>query len=307
MSVVDRQVVIITGAGRGLGRAHALELARRGAAVVVNDLGASLDGNGTEVGPAEEVAEEVRRLGGLALVNGDDVSEPDGANRLLAATLDAFGKVDVLVNNAGILRDRMLVNMTIDEWDAVVKVHLRGTFAPTSAVTRHWRALVKDGAEVDGRIINTTSSSGIYGNPGQSNYGAAKAGIAAMTIIAARELGRYGIKVNAIAPAALTRMTENLRPDRPVVPEGEFDPGAPDNVSPLVAWLASPAAKDVTGRVFNIRGGHLSVAEGWIAGPGVEEDRRLSVEDLDGILPDLLAQARANALPSGRPPQEVPA
>ncbi len=305
MSALDRQVVIITGAGRGLGRAHALEFARRGAAVVVNDLGASLDGSGQEAGPAEQVAEEVRILGGAALVNGDDISEPDGAERLLAATLDAFGKVDVLVNNAGILRDRTVVNMTIDEWDAVIKVHLRGTFAPMQAVARHWRELSKAGQPVDGRIINTTSSSGIYGNPGQGNYGAAKAGIASLTIIASRELARYGITVNAIAPAALTRMTEGLRTDRPEIPEGQFDPGAPDNVSPLVAWLASPAAAEVTGRVFNIRGGHLSVAEGWLAGPGVEEDRRLEVEDLDVILPDLLAQARPNAVMNGKVPEAV--
>ncbi|OLT40641.1 short-chain dehydrogenase [Saccharomonospora sp. CUA-673] len=307
MSALDRQVVIITGAGRGLGRAHALQLAERGAAVVVNDLGASLDGTGSQVEPADEVAEEVRRRGGLSLVNGDDISEPEGAARLLEATLDAFGKVDVLVNNAGILRDRMLVNMSVEEWDAVIKVHLRGTFAPTSAVSRHWRQLSKDGHDVDGRIINTTSSSGIYGNAGQSNYGAAKAGIAAMTIIAARELARYGVKVNAIAPAAHTRMTENLRPDRPVIPEGEFDPGAPGNVSPLVAWLASPAAKDVTGRVFNIRGGHISVAEGWIAGPGVEETRRFRVEELDDIVPDLLDRARPHAMPNGRVPEEASA
>lgn len=305
MSAGDRQVVIVTGAGRGLGRAHALEFADRGAAVVVNDLGASLDGTGHEPGPAEQVAEEVRARGGLALVNGDDISEPEGAQRLLAATLDAFGKVDVLVNNAGILRDRTLVNMTIEEWDAVIKVHLRGTFAPMSAVAKHWRELSKAGEQVDGRIINTTSSSGIYGNPGQGNYGAAKAGIASLTIIASRELARYGITVNAIAPAALTRMTEGLRTDRPEIPEGQFDPGAPENVSPLVAWLASPAAANVTGRVFNIRGGHVSVAEGWIAGPGVEEERRLTVEDLDGILPDLLAQARPNAVMNGKVPQEA--
>ncbi|MTB89553.1 SDR family NAD(P)-dependent oxidoreductase [Aeromicrobium senzhongii] len=307
MSTSDRQVVIITGAGRGLGRAHALEFAERGAAVVVNDLGASLDGTGAEQGPAEEVAEQVRARGGDVLVNGDDISEPEGAERLLAATLDAFGRVDVLVNNAGILRDRTLINMTIEEWDAVIKVHLRGTFAPMKAVATHWRELSRAGEPVDGRIINTTSSSGIYGNPGQSNYGAAKAGIAAMTIIASRELARYGITVNAIAPAALTRMTEGLRTDRPEIAEGEFNPGAPENVSPLVAWLASPAAKDVTGRVFNVRGGHVSVAEGWIAGPSVEEQRRLTVEDLDTILPDLLAQARPNALMNGKVPQEVPA
>ena len=295
MTATDRQVVIITGAGRGLGRAHALEFAERGAAVVVNDLGASLDGHGTEVGPAELVAQEVRDRGGLALVNGDDISEPEGAQRLLAATLDAFGRVDVLVNNAGILRDRTLVNMTIDEWDAVIKVHLRGTFAPMSAVAKHWRELSKAGQEVDARIINTTSSSGIYGNAGQSNYGAAKAGIAAMTVITAMELGRYGVTVNAVAPAALTRMTENLRPDREKPDPNAFDPSAADNIAPLVVWLAGPAAREVTGRVFNVRGGMISVAEGWQAGPGVDKGARWTVEELDDVLPGLVAKAAPNA------------
>ena len=299
----DRQVVIITGAGRGLGRAHALEFARRGAAVVVNDLGAGLDGSGAASGPAESVVEEVRALGGAAIANGDDISEPEGAEKLFQAALNEWGRVDALVNNAGILRDRMLVNMTIDEWDAVIRVHLRGTFAPMRVAAGHWRDLAKQGVDVDARIINTTSSSGIYGNPGQINYGAAKAGIAAMTVIAARELERYGITVNAIAPAALTRMTENLNPNRPKPEEGAFDPGAPDNVSPLVVWLASPAARHVTGRVFNVRGGHLSVAEGWIAGPTAEQDHRWTVEEVDAVLPGLIAEARANALTNGKVPE----
>ena len=302
MAHKDPQVVIITGAGRGLGRAHALEFARRGAAVVVNDLGAGLDGTGAASGPAEQVVEEVRALGGQAIANGDDVSEPEGAAKLFQAALNEWGKVDVLVNNAGILRDRMLVNMTVDEWDAVIKVHLRGTFAPMRVAAEHWRDLAKSGVEIDARIINTTSSSGIYGNPGQINYGAAKAGIAAMTVIAARELQRYGVTVNAIAPAALTRMTEGLNPDRPAPPEDGFDAFAPENVSPLVVWLASPAARDVTGRVFNIRGGHVSVAEGWAAGPTAEQDHRWVVEELDVVLPGLLAEARPNALTNGKVP-----
>jgi NAD(P)-dependent dehydrogenase (short-subunit alcohol dehydrogenase family) len=299
----DRQVVIITGAGRGLGRAHALEFARRGAAVVVNDLGAGLDGSGAASAPAESVVEEVRALGGAAIANGDDISDPEGAEKLFQAALNEWGHVDVLVNNAGILRDRMLVNMSIEEWDAVIRVHLRGTFAPMRVAAGHWRDLAKSGVDVDARIINTTSSSGIYGNPGQINYGAAKAGIAAMTVIAARELERYGVSVNAIAPAALTRMTENLNPHRARPGEGEFDPGAPENVSPLVVWLASPAARQVTGRVFNVRGGHISVAEGWAAGPTAEQDHRWSVEEIDAVLPGLIADARANALTNGKVPE----
>ncbi|MDQ4113104.1 MAG: SDR family oxidoreductase [Actinomycetota bacterium] len=303
MASTDRQVVIITGAGRGLGRAHALEFARRGAAVVVNDLGAGLDGTGKADDPAQQVVEEVRALGGEAIANGSDISDPEGAEKLFQDALNEWGRVDVLVNNAGILRDRMLVNMSIDEWDAVIKVHLRGTFAPMSVAAQHWRELSKRGEEVDARIINTTSSSGIYGNPGQINYGAAKAGIAAMTVIAAQELRRYGITVNAIAPAALTRMTENLNPNRPQVAEGEWNPGAPENVSPVVAWLASPSAREVTGRVFNVRGGHVSVAEGWVAGPTEEKDGPWTVEELDVVLPSMIADARANSLTSGRTPE----
>lgn len=303
MSELSDRVVIITGAGRGIGREHALEFARRGAAVVVNDIGAELDGAGSASGPAGEVVETIRAAGGRAIANGDDVSEFDGAERLLQAALDEFGKVDVLVNNAGILRDRMLVNMSIDEWDAVIKVHLRGTFAPMRVLSEHWRTLSKAGEKVDARIVNTTSSSGIYGNPGQINYGAAKAGIAAMTVIASRELERYGIAVNAIAPAALTRMTENLNPNREAVLEGEFDPGAPDNIAPLVAWLGSSGAKGVTGRVFNVRGGYVSVAEGWVAGPEADRGARWTVEELDEALPELISKARPNSATNGKSPE----
>jgi len=210
MGICDGRVVVITGAGRGIGREHALEFASQGAKVVVNDLGAEVDGSGSSAGPAGEVVDEIRGMGAEAVANGDDVSDYEGAGRLIQTAIDTFGTIDVLVNNAGILRDRMLVNMTIDEWDAVIRVHLRGTFAPTRHAVEYWRNRSKAGETNDARVINTTSPSGIYGNVGQTNYGAAKAGIASFTVIAAMELGRYGVTVNAIAPAALTRMTENL-------------------------------------------------------------------------------------------------
>lgn len=296
---LDGKVVVITGAGRGLGRAHALEFARRGASVVVNDLGTGVDGTGAASEPALEVVERIRGLGGEAIANGEDISEPEGAAKLLQAAISEFGQLDVLVNNAGILRDRTLVNMTIDEWDAVIKVHLRGTFAPMQAAAEYWRGLAKSGVEVDARIINTSSPSGLYGNIGQSNYGAAKAGIAAMTIIAAQELQRYGVTVNAIAPAAATRMTEGLSAPREIA-QGAFDPGAPENVSPLVVWLAGPTARNVTGRVFNTHGGHVSVAEGWVAGPTAERDSRWTVEDLDEVIPRLVAEARPGSTIDGK-------
>src|SRR3954470_19729005 len=267
--IVEGRVVIVTGAARGIGRGHALEFARQGAKVVVNDLGAEVDGSGSSTGPAGEVVERIRAEGGEAIANGEDVSDFEGARRLVESAVERFGDLHVLVNNAGILRDRMLVNMTAEEWDAVIRVHLRGTFAPLRHAAAYWRERGKAGERVAAAVVNTTSSSGIYGNPGQTNYGAAKAGIAAFTVIAAMELGRYGVTVNAVAPAALTRMTENLRPDRPVAPDGQFDASAADNIAPLVVWLAGPGARDVTGRVLNVRGGRISVAEGWSAGPEV--------------------------------------
>jgi NAD(P)-dependent dehydrogenase (short-subunit alcohol dehydrogenase family) len=262
--ICDGRVAVITGAARGIGRAHALAFAAEGAKVVVNDLGAEVDGRGSSGGPAGEVVDAIRDMGGEAVANGDDVSDWDGAGRLIETAVDTFGGIDVLVNNAGILRDRMLVNMSEDEWDAVVKVHLKGTFAPLRWAAAHWRERAKAGKSNDARIINTSSGSGLYGNPGQLNYGAAKAGIASMTDIAAKELGRYGVTVNAIAPAALTRMTENLgfgQAARDVEP-GTFDAFAPENISPLVVWLGSAESAGVTGRVFNVAGGRVSVAEG---------------------------------------------
>ncbi len=305
MSQICRdRVVIVTGAGNGIGREHALEFARQGAAVVVNDLGAEVDGSGTSIGPANEVVEQIRSLGGDAVVNGDDVSGEEGAKRLVDTALSEFGRLDVLVNNAGILRDRMLVNMTFDEWDAVIRVHLRGTFGPTHFAAEHWRELSKAGEHVDARIINTTSASGIYGNAGQTNYGAAKAGIAAMTIIAALELAHYGVTVNAIAPGAATRMTIPLRPasanDKPA---GEgFDPRSPENIAPLVVWLGSAESAGITGRVFNVSGGRISVAEGWRAGPGVSQGQRWDPAVLGDVIPRLVAQAAPNATMAGSAP-----
>jgi NAD(P)-dependent dehydrogenase (short-subunit alcohol dehydrogenase family) len=298
----DDRVVVITGAGRGIGREHALEFARQGADVVVNDLGAEVDGTGASMEPAQQVAEEIRALGRRALVNGDDVADEAGAERLVNTTIETFGRIDVLVNNAGILRDRMLVNMTFAEWDDVMRVHLRGTFGPSHFAARYWRERAKAGEPVDARIINTTSPSGIYGNAGQTNYGAAKAGIASFTIIAARELANYGVTVNAIAPAAATRMTIPLRAGRATEPAPEgFDPSAPDNIAPIVVWLGSHESADVTGRVFNVRGGRISVAEGWRAGPSLEREARWNPAELGDVIHALVADAQPNANMRGVP------
>ena len=302
MGICDGRVVVITGAGRGIGREHALEFASEGAKIVVNDLGAEIDGTGSSAGPAGEVVDEIRGMGGEAVANGDDVSDYEGAGRLIQTAIDTFGGLDVLVNNAGILRDRMLVNMTIDEWDAVIRVHLRGTFAPTRHAAEYWRNRTKAGETNDARVINTTSPSGIYGNVGQTNYGAAKAGIASLTIIAAMELGRYGVTVNAIAPAALTRMTENLGGfDEAAAKKPEqFDPLDPGNIAPLVVWLGSPESASITGRVFNVQGDHISVAEGWVEGPAADKGDRWEPGELGKIVPDLVAKAAPNANMGGK-------
>src|SRR3954451_15518491 len=243
----DGRVVIVTGAGRGIGREEALEFAREGARVVVNDVGVARDGSGEDATPAQEVVDEITALGAEAVANYDDISDFDGAKRLISQAVETFGTLDVLVNNAGILRDRMVVNMSIDEWDAVIKVHLRGTFATTHHAANYWRDRSKAGEPVDARLINTSSSSGIYGNVGQSNYGAAKAGIAAFTVITAMELARYGVTVNAIAPAALTRMTEDLvrwtGDGDSAAEEKPWDPRDPSNIAPLVAWLGSTQSR----------------------------------------------------------------
>jgi NAD(P)-dependent dehydrogenase (short-subunit alcohol dehydrogenase family) len=293
IGVCSGRVVIVTGAGRGIGRGHALEFARQGARVVVNDLGAEVDGTGSSTGPAGAMVDEIRASGGEAVANGDDVSEWKGAERLVRTALETYGRLDVLVNNAGILRDRMLVNMTEGEWDKVIQVHLKGTFGPAHFAAEHWRERSRAGDEVDARIVNTSSTSGIFGNVGQTNYGAAKAGIAAFTIIAAQELGRYGVTVNAIAPGARTRMTENLRGARPVPGPGEFDGSAPENVAPLVVWLGSPESRGVTGQVFLVGGGRIGVARGWQRGPGVDKGARWEPEELSEIVPALVAEAQS--------------
>jgi NAD(P)-dependent dehydrogenase (short-subunit alcohol dehydrogenase family) len=292
MGICDGRVAIVTGAGRGIGREHSLLLAAQGAKVVVNDLGGSRDGTGTDVGPAQQVVDEIVAAGGEAVANTDDVSDFAGAERLVKTAVDSFGRLDVLINNAGILRDRMLVNMTEAEWDAVIKVHLKGTFAPSHWAANHWRERSKAGEEVDARIINTTSPSGIYGNVGQTNYGAAKAGIASFTIIASKELERYGVTVNAIAPAAITRMTEDLGMGQV---EGDArEELSPRHIAPIVCWLASPLSASVNGRVFDVTGAKLSVSEGWHRGPTIDKPDD-DPEVLGHAVLDLVAQARPNA------------
>ncbi|MEV0057652.1 SDR family oxidoreductase [Saccharopolyspora shandongensis] len=275
--LTEGRAVIVTGAGGGIGRAEALEFARQGASVVVNDLGDA----------AVDVVAEIQALGGTAVANSEDVSDWDGAKRLIDAAVNAFGRLDVLVNNAGILRDRMLVNMAPEEWDDVIKVHLRGTFAPSRHAAAYWRECSKSGQQVDARIINTSSAAGLYGNLGQANYAAAKAGIAALTIVAAEELGRYGITVNAIAPAALTRMTEGLR-ERSDEEKAQM---APENIAPLVVWLGSAESADITGRLFNVKGGWLSVAEGWVSGPEADNGTRWAPAQLSDVVPSLVAKS----------------
>ena len=290
--ICEGRVAIVTGAGRGIGREHSLMLAEQGAKVVVNDLGGSMDGTGGDAGPAQQVVDEITAMGGEAVANTDDISSWDGAERLINQAVEHFGKLDVLINNAGILRDRMLTNMTEAEWDAVIQVHLKGTFAPSRHAAAYWREQSKAGNEVDGRIINTSSPSGIYGNVGQTNYGAAKAGIASFTIIAAKELGRYGVTVNAIAPAALTRMTEGLGMGQ--LPEEDKERMSPRYIAPIVVWLASPESKDVTGRVFDVSGRALSVSEGWHRGPTIDmpgDDPATLGADIRKIVAD----ARPNA------------
>ncbi|MFM8645034.1 MAG: SDR family oxidoreductase [Actinomycetota bacterium] len=293
----EGRVVVVTGAGRGIGREHALSLARHGAHVVVNDLGAGVDGSGGDASPANQVVKEIEALGGRAIANGDDISSFEGAERLIKAAVDTFGDLHGVVNNAGILRDRMMANMSEAEWDAVIKVHLKGTFAPAHFAAAYWRDQSKAGKPVDGRIINTTSVSGLYGNVGQANYGAAKAGIAAFTVITALELARYGVTVNAVAPVALTRMTENLQPTPPTDEEREAQ--SPRWIAPIVTWLASAESKGVTGRVFEASGRTFAIAEGWVRGPShspVDDPTRLGP-----IVEELLGNARVNSGMDGRP------
>ena len=293
MSLCEGRVAIVTGAARGLGRAHALAFAAAGAAVVVNDYGVAVDGTGADTGPAQQVVDEIVAAGGRAVANADDVADWAGAQRLVQTALDAFGRLDVLVNNAGFLRDRMLANLGEDEWDAVIRVHLKGHFAPTRHAAAYWRAESKAGRQPDARVINTSSGAGLLGSVGQGNYAAAKAGIAALSVVAAAEFARYGVTVNAIAPAARTRMTEVAMPDMMRKPDSGFDAMAPENVSPLVVWLGSSESRDVTGRVFEVEGGIVGVADGWQHGPRVDKGERWAPADLGPVVRDLLEKAPA--------------
>jgi NAD(P)-dependent dehydrogenase (short-subunit alcohol dehydrogenase family) len=288
------KVAIVTGAGRGIGRAHALALAEAGAHVVVNDLGAALSGEGHDDTPAQQVVEEINAAGGEAAANAENVADFDGAERMVKQAIDQFGRLDILVNNAGILRDRMIVNMTEQEWDSVIAVHLKGHFAPTRHAAAYWRELSKAGDEVRGRVINTSSPSGVFGNIGQSNYGAAKAGIAGFTIIVAQELHRYGVTVNCLAPNARTRMTEDTF-DMGAPSEG-FDPLDPSNMSPLVVALSADTAQNITGQVFHVWGGAINALQGWSAGELFSTDEKW---DADALLGELLDRFPSGTAPAG--------
>ncbi|MGO1057392.1 SDR family oxidoreductase [Crossiella sp. CA198] len=284
------RVVIITGAGRGLGRAHALAFAEAGARVVVNDAGVSLNGLGADTSPAQSVVNEIIALGGQAVANTEDVADWQGALRLIRSAVESFGQLDVLVNNAGFLRDRMLVNMEEHEWDAVIRVHLKGHMAPLRHAAAYWRSEHRAGRPIQARVVNTSSGAGLLGSVGQGNYSAAKAGIAGLTAVAAAELARYGVTVNAIAPAARTRMTELAFAETMAAPtETEFDAMAPENVSPLVVWLGSEQSGEVTGRMFEVEGGRISVADGWRHGPFLDRGSRWPVAEVGDAVKRLLA------------------
>ena len=295
--ICEGRVVVVTGAGRGIGREHALEFARQGARVVVNDLGATLDGKGQSEGPAAEVAEAIRTLGGEAVINGDDVADWEGAKRLIQTALDTWGRLDVVVNNAGFVRDRMFVNCTEEEFDAVTRVHLKGHFCVGRHAGAYWRDQSKAGNKPDARIINTSSGAGLQGSVGQAVYSAAKAGIAALTLVQAAEMGRYGVTANAIAPSARTRMTEEVFKDMMAKVAGGFDAMAAENIAPLVVWLGSADAREVTGRVFEVAGGKISVADGWRSGPEVDKGARWEPAEVGKAVRGLLAKAV--------PPQKV--
>ena len=286
MGMLDGKVAVITGAGRGIGRGEALLFALEGARVVVNDVGGDWDGTGQDPRPATEVVEEITARGGEAVAHHDDISEPEGAAGAVRLAAETWGRLDAVVNNAGILRDRMVFNMAVEEWDAVVKVHLRGTFLVTREACQRWRERAKAGEQVAGRIVNTSSTSGLLGNPGQSNYGAAKAGIAGFTQIVAMEMARYGVTVNAIAPGARTRMTEKTFGEL-AVPEGQFDPLAPENVAPVVAYLCTDQAAGITGQVFGITGGLLQLYRGWTPVAEAEKAGRWEVAELAARMDDL--------------------
>ncbi len=291
MGALDGRVAIITGAGRGIGREHALLFASEGAKLVINDLGGAVDGSGDDRSPAQQVVDEIEAMGGEAVANADNITDWEGGQRLINTAVEAFGDLHVLVNNAGILRDRVLVNMTEEEWDSVVNVHLKGHFVPTRWAAAYWREQSKAGKEVKANIINTSSTSGLLGNPGQTNYGAAKAGIGAFTVICAQELVRYGVRSNAIAPAARTRMTESTPGLGDIVkaPEdpGKFDIWNPGNISPLVAYLATEGC-EAQGKVFFVQGGTVKLFQGWTMTEGIEKNDRWTVAELESEMKKLV-------------------
>jgi NAD(P)-dependent dehydrogenase (short-subunit alcohol dehydrogenase family) len=296
MGLVDGRVVIVTGAGGGIGRAHALAFAAEGARVVVNDIGVGLDGSPATGGSAAQgVVDEITAAGGEAVANGSNIADWDQAASLIQTAIETFGGLDVLVNNAGIVRDRMMANTSEEEFDAVIAVHLKGHFATMRHAASYWRGLSKEGKapkDIDARIINTSSGAGLQGSVGQGNYSAAKAGIAAMTLVGAAEMGRYGVTVNAIAPSARTRMTETVFAEMMATQDDDFDAMAPENISPLVVWLGSAESRDVTGKVFEVEGGKIRIAEGWAHGPEVDKGARWDPAELGPVVADLLAKSR---------------
>lgn len=295
MASLDGKVAIVTGAGRGIGREHSLALAEAGAKVVVNDLGGSPAGEGRDQAPAQQVVDEITEAGGEAVANFDNVADFQGAENMVKQAIGELGRLDILVNNAGILRDRMLVNLTEDEWDAVINVHLKGHYAPTHHAAAYWRQESKAGNQINGRVINTSSPSGVFGNVGQANYGAAKAGIAAFTIIAAQELARYGVTVNCLAPNARTRMTEQTFGDMPKPEQGAFDPLDPSNISPVVVALCTDDAQNITGQCLFVYGGTINVLKPWDIGIVIKKD--------DGWKPDELVDKLKEAFPNGVAPE----
>ena len=292
----EGRVAVVTGAGRGIGREHALMLAAEGAKVVVNDLGGDAAGEGMDITPAQEVVDEITAAGGEAVVNGDDVSDFGQAKDMIHQAIDTYGGLDVLINNAGILRDRMVFSMSESDWDAVMAVHLKGTFAPTHHAANWWRQQSKEGRTLDARVINTASPSGIYGNVGQSNYGAAKAGIAAFSVITAMELARYGVTVNCLAPNALTRLTLPLMGEEAAAKLAES--WSPRWIAVIATWLASPESSGVTGRVFSVNGEQLGISEGWHLGPVATQPD--DPAQLTELVRGLMADARLNADMSGQ-------
>ncbi|MCT1884888.1 SDR family oxidoreductase [Dietzia cinnamea] len=297
MGICDGRVVIVTGAGRGIGREHVLAFAAEGAKVVVNDLGAGLDGSDVGEHPAEQVVAEITAAGGEAVVNGNDISSWEGARELVQQAIDTFGGLDVLVNNAGFLRDRMLVGMSEEEWDKVITVHLKGHYAPLRHAAEYWRAESKAGRPRAARVINTSSGAGLFGSVGQGNYATAKAGIALLTIQTAAEMKGYGVTANAIAPAARTRMTtsagEGMAAQMAAPDDGSFDAMDPANISPLVVWLGSEEAGDVTGRVFEVEGGRVTVCDGWQRAASEDKGARWEPAELGSVVPRLLSESPA--------------